>query len=134
MNTIFIDTFYYLAILNPRDASHSLAMEITSGLSGPLFTTEFVLLEVADALSHPIERPKFLELFDYMASQSEVTVIEAGTQLLRRGTDLYRSRPDKDWPLTDCISFVVMEQHGIQDALTGDNHFRQAGFNPLQLV
>jgi hypothetical protein len=50
---------------------------------------------------------------------------------MERGLDLYRSRPDKDWPLTDCISFVVMAQRGITEALTGDHHFRQAGFTPL---
>lgn len=53
--------------------------------------------------------------------------------LWRRGWDLYRSRPDKGWSLTDCISFLVMENAGLSDALTGDEHFRQAGFRPLLL-
>jgi predicted nucleic acid-binding protein len=44
---------------------------------------------------------------------------------------LYVNRPDKQWSLTDCISFVVMEREGIADALTGDKHFEQAGFNVL---
>jgi hypothetical protein len=44
---------------------------------------------------------------------------------------LYGERMDKDWPLTDCISFVVMQREGITDALTGDRHFEQAGFVPL---
>jgi predicted nucleic acid-binding protein len=45
--------------------------------------------------------------------------------------DLYASRFDKAWSLTDCISFVVMEQQGIREALTGDHHFEQAGFVAL---
>jgi hypothetical protein len=52
-------------------------------------------------------------------------------RLFDQGLDLYARRLDKDWSLTDCISFVVMEEHGLHEALTGDNHFEQAGFKPL---
>lgn len=45
--------------------------------------------------------------------------------------DLYRARPDKEWSLTDCTSFVVMNECGLTDALTGDRHFEQAGFKAL---
>ena len=47
------------------------------------------------------------------------------------GVRLYVARPDKDWSLTDCISFVVMRERGITEALTGDRHFEQAGFVAL---
>lgn len=33
--------------------------------------------------------------------------------------------------LIDCVSFVVMNERGITDALTADGHFEQAGFRPL---
>lgn len=46
---------------------------------------------------------------------------------------LYQSRSDKTWGLTDCISFVVMQQHNLTDALTADRHFIQAGFRALML-
>jgi predicted nucleic acid-binding protein len=48
--------------------------------------------------------------------------------LFDRGLELYEQRPDKKWSLTDCISFVVMKDEGLQEALTGDEHFQQAGF------
>ena len=48
-----------------------------------------------------------------------------------RGVALYAERPDKDWSLTDCISFVVMRKMDITEALTGDRHFEQAGFTAL---
>lgn len=51
--------------------------------------------------------------------------------LMDRGIALYADRADKHWSLTDCISFIVMEDRGIRDALTGDHHFRQAGFHSL---
>ena len=47
------------------------------------------------------------------------------------GRQLYRERADKEWPLTDCISFVVMQEHGLAEALTADHHFEQAGFKAL---
>jgi predicted nucleic acid-binding protein len=47
--------------------------------------------------------------------------------------ELYRGRSDKDWGMTDCASFVVMAENGISDALTADQHFKQAGFRPLML-
>jgi uncharacterized protein len=48
---------------------------------------------------------------------------------MRRGTDLYNARSDKGWSLTDCISFEVMREHGLTEALTADHHFTQAGFS-----
>jgi hypothetical protein len=58
-------------------------------------------------------------------------IIPAEPQLYEEGIALYRARPDKDWSLTDCISFVVMKARGITEALTGDHHFEQAGFVAL---
>jgi hypothetical protein len=58
-------------------------------------------------------------------------MIPATQELFDRGVALYESRPDKEWSLTDCISFVVMADHGITEALTGDRHFEQAGFVAL---
>jgi len=46
---------------------------------------------------------------------------------------LYARRADKDWSVTDCVSFVVMEEHGLKEALTADHHFAQAGFHTLLL-
>ena len=40
---------------------------------------------------------------------------------------LYEGRGDKTWSLTDCYSFVIIEQHGLTNALTSDHHFEQAG-------
>jgi predicted nucleic acid-binding protein len=58
-------------------------------------------------------------------------VVAASNSNFQLGSDLYNNRPDKAWSLTDCISFVVMQEHGISEALTGDHHFEQAGFVAL---
>jgi predicted nucleic acid-binding protein len=131
MKITFADTYYYLALLNPRDAAHSRAVTASQGLSGRLITTHWVLTEVADAFAAPDDRDKFLALLTALQVDPSVLVVPADQPLFDRGVDFYRRRPDKDWPLTDCLSFVVMQDNRIQDALTGDLHFKQAGFNTL---
>ena len=54
MTGVFADTFYYLALLNPRDSAHEDAVAIGEGLAGRLVTTQYVLAEVADALPPPV--------------------------------------------------------------------------------
>jgi predicted nucleic acid-binding protein len=133
MNVIFADTFYFLALVNPRDAAHQKALDASERLPGPLVTTDWVLTEIADAFSHPKDRLKFLTLLDRLRGNPDMTIVPSSEELFQRGIDFYRRRPDKDWPLTDCISFVVMKDQGISEALTGDQHFQQAGFKALLL-
>ena len=66
-----------------------------------------------------------------MYAEPTLQIVPPSDLLFQRGLDLYAARGDKEWSLTDCISFVVMGDHGIADALTGDHHFEQAGFTPL---
>lgn len=131
MMPLFADTFYYLALLNPDDASHDLAVEFSQERTGRTVTTAWVLTELADALAVPELRPSFLVLLKQLRSNPRVSIVPASEELFDRGIDLYSRRPDKEWSLTDCISFVVMEEHGLTDALTGDHHFEQAGFRAL---
>ena len=134
MNVSFGDSFYFLALFNPKDRAHGHALQFIALGSMRLLTTQYVLLEVADAFAAPQDRPRFMELMKMLKDSIDVTVIPGSEELFARGVDLYRRRPDKHWSLTDCLSFVVMQDHGITDALTGDQHFRQAGFTPLFAV
>ena len=68
---------------------------------------------------------------DAIINDASFHIVPASTELLTRGIQFYRERPDKEWSLTDCISFVVMAEKGLSEALTGDRHFEQAGFKPL---
>ena len=131
MTQVFADTFFFLALLNEDDDAHDDVLAFTNEEPLPYVTTEWVLTEVGDALSAPHARKQFLLLLETLRASPDATVIPCGPELFQRGIDLFANRPDKDWPLTDCISFVVMQEHGITDALTGDHHFGQAGFNPL---
>jgi hypothetical protein len=70
-------------------------------------------------------------MFQSLRFNPFVSIIPPSQEVFDLGLDLYAQRPDKDWSLTDCISFIVMRQHGLTDALTGDRHFQQAGFKAL---
>jgi predicted nucleic acid-binding protein len=131
MRIRFADTFYFLALLNEGDAAHADARRLAGDLGGRLVTTEWVVVEVADALAAPSQRPAFLALWDEIRDHPAIEIVAADRPLLLRGLDLYARRPDKSWSLTDGISFVVMAERGLTEALTGDHHFEQAGFRAL---
>jgi predicted nucleic acid-binding protein len=131
MNVVFADSYYYLAFLNPRDAGHTAAIDFSKSFLGRSVTTEWVLTEVADAMSGLEQRKLFLELLSLIRHQPGLEIVEASHDLFERGISLFEQRPDKAWSLTDCISFVVMQQRGITDALTADRHFLQAGYAAL---
>ena len=131
MRTVFADTFFFLAILNPTDGSHRRSVELSRSLVARRVTTAWVLTEVADAMAQPANRAVFLEFLIALERNPAVSIVPASDTLYRHGLEFYRSRHDKDWSLTDCISFVVMQEQGIAEALTGDHHFKQAGFVAL---
>ena len=128
MNAWFADSFYFLALLTREDESHDQAVAILKDLSNEIVTTVWVLTEVADGLAPARNRAGFARLLDVLEHNSWVTILPADQVLFEAGVQLYVTRPDKDWTLTDCISFVVMRERGITEALTGDHHFEQAGF------
>jgi predicted nucleic acid-binding protein len=131
MTTLFADTFYFIALLSPADAAHSKSIEITRQFNGRLLTTAWVLTEIADGLVEPRARSRFLQFYDRLRSSDEVEIVASNSMWFDRGMDLYRSRADTGWSLTDCISFVVMERYQVSEALTADHHFEQAGFIAL---
>ena len=131
MKAVFADAFYFVALLNRADQHHARTVVAARQLREPLLTTEWVLTEFADALAESTSRRLVLPFIRSLERDSQVTIIRASPELLQRGLRLYDERGDKQWSLTDCISFVVMEAEGITDALTGDRHFKQAGFRAL---
>jgi predicted nucleic acid-binding protein len=127
----FADSFYLLALFNGRDAAHQRAFLASQELQGVLVTTDWVLVETADALSDPTNRNSCALFIDDLRRSPRVEIEPATRALFDAGLTLYRQRSDKEWSLTDCISFVVMQEQKISDALTGDHHFEQAGFRAL---
>lgn len=98
----------------------------------PVVTGRWVLTEVADGLARsPDGRGVFVRLVQDLGNHPGVRIVPYSDDLFTTGLDLYAHRPDKQWSLTDCVSFVVMDREGIAEALTGDHHFEQAGFAAL---
>jgi predicted nucleic acid-binding protein len=131
MKSVFADTFHFLALLKADDPYHSRAVELHRVRWRKLVTTDCVLLETGDACCEPQDHGDFLALYDSLPRDSRIEIVRLTPELLERGVTLFRNRADKNWPLTDCISFVVMEHHGLSEALTADRHFEQAGFKTL---
>jgi uncharacterized protein len=131
VNAVFADTYYFLALLNRADQHHVQCAAAARRLKAEVITTDWVLMEVADALAESSTRGKIAPFIRGLAGDSKVKIIRANEDLFERGLQLYEKRLDKKWSLTDCTSFVAMEDEKITDALTGDLHFNQAGFNAL---
>ncbi len=131
MKRVFADTFYFLALLNPGDKAHSRAIASAQSLQGELVTTSWVLTEFADAMSSPPNRDEFISTLKDLRASTQVRIFQPDPVIYEQGIQLFAARSDKHWSLTDCISFVVMQQEGITEALTGDKHFEQAGFVAL---
>jgi predicted nucleic acid-binding protein len=72
-----------------------------------------------------------VEIIEDFLTSEDVQVIHLAPPLFRKAFDLYKLHSDKSWGLVDCVSFVVMKETGITDALSADKHFEQAGFNVL---
>ncbi len=131
MTPRFADTYFYLALLDKGDQHHARVANYATKYTGLIVTTRWVLTEIANALAGSAFRPTVAEFLRQLEEDAEVRIVGASDTLYQHGLALYAQRPDKAWSLTDCISFVVMEQEGLREALTGDRHFAQAGFVPL---
>jgi predicted nucleic acid-binding protein len=131
MNAVFVDSSFYVAAINRRDQWHARAMAASAALGGRLVTSEFVLVEVANFCARGGWRAVFLRLVTNLRQAREVEIVPATATAFQRGLDLFAARGDKQWSLTDCISFVIMRERGIMEALTADEHFEQAGFRAL---
>ncbi len=131
MNRIFADAHFFFAILNPNDVAHPKATDFARRHRGPLATTAWVLTELADGLATGPHRQAFRQVLEDLEANKANLIVPANAETFEKGVELYHARPDKQWSLTDCISFVVMTEEGITEALTGDHHFEQAGFIAL---
>ena len=91
-------------------------------------------MSLIDTLRKPPLRPLAIRLIEEIRLAERLglaEVVHVDQELLEQGLALFQSRPDKEWSLTDCISFAVMQKRGIGRALTTDHHFEQAGFERL---
>lgn len=124
----FLDTEYLIALINKRDNLHEIAAAASKKFHGPFLTTQLVLIELANSLCQPAQRPLALAIIERMQIDPLTTIVEVTSERYEKALLLYKKRSDKTWGMIDCFSFITMDEFGIKQALTFDEHFRQAGY------
>ena len=134
MNEIFLDTSFAIALSAITDQNHARAVELAEQIEAQnshLVTTQAILLEIGNALSKQRYRIAAIQLLESLESDPNVEIVPLTNELYNAAFQLFRSRQDKEWGLVDCISCIVMQNRGITDVLTADEHFNQMGFRAL---
>ena len=134
MRTLFVDTAYYIAMLNPQDDLHERAVTVSRSLDDCGFvTTEMVLTELLNFFAErgPTPRRLAADFVQRIRQDANTRIVPQTSAQFQDAFELYQSRRDKEWSHTDCASFRIMEQEEIAEALTYDEHFEQAGFTAL---
>ena len=130
-DVIFADSGYWIALITPDDELHGRATTLQTALaSREIVTTHLVLNEVLNPRSGTTERQRLaaVQLVDQIKLNRRISIEPQTPELFEEAFDRFRQRLDKEWSITDCASFLMMERLGIWQALTGDHHFTQAGF------
>ena len=133
MKSVFADTFYWIALANPRDSAHQRVMDFGRTLGSSLIvTTDEVLTEfLAFCASDPQLRVEAAAAVQDILGAANVRVVPQTRASFLAGLGLYRARPDKGYSLTDCISMQTMRTEGLAEVLTNDRHFQQEGYHAL---
>ena len=128
MSGIFLDTGYLIALVSKRDALHELAVSASKRFHGPFVTTQLILVELANSLCLPPQRILAADMIEKIQDDSLTMVVPFSSDGFKKALALYKMRSDKSWGFIDCFSFITMDEFGIKQALTFDEHFRQAGY------
>ena len=130
---VFADAFYWIALTNPADTSHHEAHRFDQFLAGTtILTTDEVLIEFLTFFgSDPWLRLKAAKTAQGLLRKINVRVVPQTRNSFLSGLDLYASRLDKGYSLTDCVSMQTMRREGLTEVLTNDRHFEQEGFRAL---
>jgi hypothetical protein len=131
MSLVLAVAFYFVARLNRHDQHHERVVAFSREFRSRILTTDWVLVEVADALARSECRSRVRDFILHLRQAPGCEVVPASRELLDRAVELYHQHADKQWTLTDCVSFVVMRERGATQALTEDHHFEQADFTAL---
>ena len=134
MRTLFADSGYWVALLYSRDQHHAKAAAVAVGLGKvSIVTTQMVLTEAFNAMARTGEggRDHVTQLLEDIENDPDVDVVPQTDAQFRAAVERFAARSDQRWSLTDCASFLVMEERNISEALAYDRDFEQAGFVAL---
>jgi uncharacterized protein len=122
---VFADTFYWIALTDTADSRYAEAVARDEELAGrTIFTTDEVLSEFLTFFAgHPRLRERAARSVRILLGRPDVRVVPQSRESFLEGLELYRSRPDKGYSLTDCVSMQTMRREGLTEVLTNDRHF-----------
>lgn len=131
MSRIFLDASFYVALLNQQDEYHEQAVALSRSLREAVVTTEYVLIELGNWLSQTGDKEAFRELLERMEDDERTLIVPCSSNLFLQAVEVYTTRTERNWTLSDCISFVVMQREEITRVATLNPAFAQAGFDML---
>ncbi len=134
MAGFFADTSYWVALWQPNDGLHEKATFLDAALvEQDIVTTQMVLGEALDSMAGKGDycRSYAVQMVLDMTDNPFVEIIPQTDAQFRAAVERYAARSDQRWSLTDCASFLAMEERGITQALAHDRDFEQAGFVAL---
>ncbi len=128
---VFIDTSFVIALINKNDLYHDKAIELSIKYEDyPLITTDVVLLEIGNAMAKKFKQ-EAIKIIETFQDSDAVRIVEFNFTLFEKAFEMYKKYNDKTWGIVDCLSFIVMQENNVVNALTSDKHFKQAGFKVL---
>lgn len=134
MRLVFADSSYWIALVNPDDDLHEKACQLSAEVNdAAIVTSEMVLTEVVNHHSRPRMslRRAAIRVVESIRDGSKCHVVPQTSAQFSDALRFFKQREDKQWSLTDCASILIMQEEGIQEVLTYDSHFTQAGFTAL---
>ncbi len=134
MRTVFVDTSFWVANIDRRDSLHEKALLVQASMGQcRIVTSVGVLTELLNYFSAGGQAVRRLavEAVELLMDDPGVAVEPPSLDLFRAAVERYQARPDKTYSLTDCETMCIMDREGIDEILTADRHFEQAGYTAL---
>lgn len=128
---MLIDTSGLLSYLHRDEATHLDAVSLFHGAPRRVIHSYVMAEFVALATARGLPRQRTLAFVADLMDSAAIDLVWVGEPVHRAALALLRRRLDKTYSLCDAVSFVVMWDRGIADALTTDRHFTQEGFVAL---
>src|SRR5439155_17038001 len=131
---VFIDTAGFVALWDAADEHHGRALRLQTELARrrrSFLTTDYVVDEATTLL---LVRHSYAAAADFLKTTLESKTLRlewTDSERFHAAAEIFHRHDDKEWSLTDCVSFVLMHELKMEDSFTTDGNFHQAGFNPL---
>ena len=133
MPSLFLDTSYLVAILDPEDKWHQKAVSINNKISSrrdfSIFVSTPVLTEFLGFFSKysPPLRRAAAKGVKGMISDASVSVIYTQKSEFLEALELYASRQDKKYSLVDCHIMCMTKRMKLTGVLSFDGDFDDEG-------